>query len=68
MRSGTFAGQGSPCGRQCDRLRILPQSQLRQEEVGGRMDHVLRFGDKEIEVWRGTHHEFSMWEEGIGGI
>ena len=30
------------------------------------MDHVLRFGDKEIEGWRGTHRGFSMWKEGVG--
>ena len=67
MRSGTAVGQGGLCGRQCDRLRTLLLSQLRQEEVGRRRDHVLRFGDKEIEGWHGTHREFSMWEEGVGG-
>ena len=25
---------------------------------------MLPFGDKEIEGWRGIHHEFSMWAEG----
>ena len=67
MWSGTIVGQESPCERQCGRLRILLRSQLCQEEVGRRMDHVLRFGDKEIEGWRGTHHGFSMWKEGVGG-
>ena len=28
---------------------------------------MLRFGDREIEGWHGTHHEFSTWEEGVGG-
>ena len=32
------------------------------------MDHVLRFGDKEIKEWCGTHHGFSMWKEGTSGI
>ena len=31
------------------------------------MDHVLQFGDKEIEGWCGTHCGFSMWEEGVSG-
>ena len=65
MRSGTAVGQGSPCERQCDQLHILLRSRLHRAEVGRRMDHVLQFGDKEIEVWRGTHHEFSMWEEDV---
>ena len=30
-------------------------------------DHVLLFGDKEIEGWRGTRRGFSMWREGVGG-
>ena len=68
MQSGTIFGQGSPCGRQYGRLRILPQSQLGQGEVGRRRDHVLRFGDKEIEGWRGIHHESSMWGKGEVGI
>ena len=68
MRSGTAVGQGSPCERQCDQLRILLRSQSRQEEVGRMRDHVLRFDDKEIEGWRGTHRGFSMWREGVSGI
>ena len=67
MWSGTVFSQGSPCERRCDRLRILPLNQSRQEGVGGRRDHVLRFGDKEIEEWRGTHRGFSMWREGVSG-
>ena len=67
MRSGTIVGQESPFERQCGRLRILLWSQLCQEVVGRRKDHVLRFGDKEIEGWRGIHHEFSMWGEGEVG-
>ena len=32
-----------------------------------RRDHVLRFADKKIEVRRGKHRVFSMWEEvGVG--
>ena len=65
MRSGTVVGQGSPCERQYDRLRILPRSQSRQEEVGRRRDHVLQFDDKEIREWRGIHRVFSMWVEGV---
>ena len=65
MRSGTIFGQGSPYGKQYGRLRILPWSQLGQEEVGRRRDHVSRFGDKEIEGWRGTHCGFSMWKEDV---
>ena len=68
MRSGTDVGQGSSCERQCDRLRILLRNQLRLEEVGKRRDHVLLFDDKAIEGWRGTHHVFSMWKEGVSGI
>ena len=68
MRSGTAVGQGSPCERQCDQLRILLRNQSRQEGVGKRRDHVLWFDDKEIEGWRGTHRGFSMWREGISGI
>ena len=72
MRSGTVVGQGSPCERQCDRLRILPRSQSRQEGVGRRRDHVLPFDDKEIGGWRGIHRVFSMWVEDVsstrGGI
>ena len=68
MRSGTAIVQGSPCERQCDRLRTLLQSQLRQEEAEKRRDHVLRFGDKEIKEWRGIRCGFSMWEEGASGI
>ena len=29
---------------------------------------MLQFGNKEIEEWRGIHHESSMWEEGEVGI
>ena len=67
MQSGTIVSQVTLCERQCDRLRILLQSQLGQGEVGRRMGHVLRFGDKEIEEWRGRHRGFSMWKEGVGG-
>ena len=67
MRSGTIVGQVSPYERQCGRPCTLLQSQLCQEEVEKRMDHVLRFGDKEIEEWRGTRRGFSMWKKGVGG-
>ena len=66
MRSGTIVGQVTPCERQCDLLRILLRSQLGQEEVGRRMGHVLRFGDKEREEWRGKYRGFSMWKEDVG--
>ena len=49
MWSGTVFGQESPCGRRCGQLRILLQSQLGQEGVVRRRDHVPRFVDKEIE-------------------
>ena len=26
---------------------------------------MLRFDDKEIEEWHGTHRGFSMWREGV---
>ena len=65
MRSGTVVGQGSPCERQCDQLRILLRNQSRQEEDEGRMDHVLPFGDKKIRGWRGIHRVFSMWKEDV---
>ena len=29
---------------------------------------MLRFDDKKIEGWRGIHHGFSMWREGVSGI
>ena len=67
MRSGTAVGQGSPCERLCDQLRILLRNQSRQEEVRRRKDHVLRFVDKKIEGWRGIHRVFSMWKEGVSG-
>ena len=67
MQSDTICGQENPCERQYDPLRTLLWSQLGQEEVGRRRDHVLQFGDKEIEGWRGIHHEFSMWGEGEVG-
>ena len=67
MRSGTVVGQGSPCERQRDQPCILLRSQSRQEGVERRTVHVLQFGDKEIEVWRGTCRGFSMWEEGVVG-
>ena len=67
MRSGTTFGQKSPCGERYGLLHILLRSQLGQEGVGRRMDHVLQFGDKEIEGWCGTHRGFSMWEEGASG-
>ena len=63
MRSGTIFGQESPCGRQYDQLCTLLRSQLGQEKVRRRKDHVLRFGDKEIEEWCGIHHGSSMWRE-----
>ena len=66
MRSGTTFGQKSPCGKQYGLLCILLRSQLGQEGVERRMDHVLWFGDKEIKGWCGTHRGFSMWEEGVG--
>ena len=66
-RGRTIFGQGSPCERQYGQLHTLLQSQLGQEEVGRRRDHVLQFGDKEIEGWRGIRHEFSMWAEGEVG-
>ena len=28
---------------------------------------MLRFDDKEIEEWRGTHRGFSMWKEDVSG-
>ena len=28
---------------------------------------MLRFDDKEIEEWRGTHYGFSIWREGVSG-
>ena len=68
MRSGTAVGQGSPCERLCDQLRILLRNQSRQEEVGRRRDHVLRFDDKKIEGWRGIRRGFSMWKEDVSGI
>ena len=72
MRSGTVVGQGSPCERLCDRLRILLRNQSRQEGVGRRRDHVLRFDDKKIEGWCGIRRGFSMWREDVsdtrGGI
>ena len=64
MQSGTTFGQGSPCERRYDQLRILLRNQLGQEEVGRRRDHVLQFGDKKIEEWRGIHHGSSRWKEG----
>ena len=64
MRSGTIFGQESPCGRRYDRLCILLQSQLGQEEVRRRKDHVPQFADKKIEEWRGIHCRSSMWMEG----
>ena len=63
MQSGTVFGQESPCGRQYGLLHTLLWNELGQEGVGRRKDHVLRFGDKEIEEWHGTHHGFSMWRE-----
>ena len=63
MRLGTIFGQEGPCGRQYDQLHTLLWSQLGQEEVGRRRDHVLQFGNKEIEEWRGIHHGSSMWRE-----
>ena len=67
MRSGTAVGQGSLCERQCDQLRILLRNRSRQEEVGRRRDHVLRFVDKKIEGWRGIRRGFSMWGEDVSG-
>ena len=62
-RLGTIFGQGSPCERQCDRLRILLRRQSGQEEVGRRKDHVLLSVDKKIEEWHGRRHVSSMWKE-----
>ena len=64
MRSGTIVGQESPFERQCGRLRILLWSQLCQEVVGRRKDHVLWFADKKIEEWCGTYCGSFMWREG----
>ena len=63
MRSGTIFGRESPCGKQYDQLHILLRSQLGREEVGRRRDHVLWFGDKEIEEWRGICRGSSMWRK-----
>ena len=68
QRSGTIFGQESPCGRRCDQFCTLLRSQLGQEEVGRRRDHVLRSVDKKIEGWRGIHHGFSIWVEGGVGM
>ena len=67
MRSGTAVGQGGPCERQCDRLRILLRNQSHQEGDEGRMDHVLPFGDKGIREWRGTRRVSSTREGGVSG-
>ena len=68
MRSGTIFGQEGPCGIQYDQLCILLQIQLGQGEVGRRREHVLQFGDKKIEEWRGIHCGSSMWREYRVGI
>ena len=61
MWSGTIFGQESPCERQYDRLCILLWSQLGQEKVRRRRDHVLQFDDKKIEEWHGIRRGSSMW-------
>ena len=63
MRLGTILGQESPCERRYDRLCILLQSQLGQEEVRRRRDHVLQFDNKKIEEWHETRRGSSMWRE-----
>ena len=63
MQSGTAVIQEIPCEKQCDPLHILLHYLSGQEGASRRKGHVLRSGDKKIEVRHGRHHVSSMWGE-----